>query len=494
MREKYYFLYSLICLLIVMPTSFADTGSSNSQDCKVTISLSSDQWQLIGIPCEAPADANTVEDIFADDISGQYGTDWVIFSYSPHSNSYEELKLQDVPQVGKGYWIITLSASVQLDLPLGSYPANLTESTQCTSTACFESVIVSNNSKQWQLLANPFQYSFSWSAMRGKVATNDSPCGDSEGCTLAEMQTADFIENQGWHYDGTNYVPLKSTEISPWTGMWVVALDTANSDHAPMLLFPSIETDPVEGFFHLNFSASSIGKYDKNAIKRDWLGVLWANPNDRVNVMEENGNRFIRVEYPQGGVGPSEGGAQWKVDFMDAFGTTYNELYVSYKLRFANGFNPVKGGKLPGMYGGKGNTGGNSSDGYDGWSARMMWRPESASIFYVYHADMQGTYGDNFPWDNAGTPQQFSTDEWIQVEHRIVMNTPGKKNGVLQGWYNGVLVFDKQDMQYRHIDDFAIDGFYFSTFFGGSSAVWAPTQNEIIDFDDFIFSTSPISH
>ncbi len=122
-----------------------------------------------------------------------------------------------------------------------------------------------------------------------------------------------------------------------------------------------------------------------------------------------------------------------------------------------------------------------------------MWRVDAAPVFYVYHADMQGNFGDNFYWDEVET-QLFPAAEWVQVEHRIVMNTIGNKNGILQGWYNGKLALDKRDMRFRHVDSFAIDGFYFSTFYGGSSDSWAPNRDETIDFDDFIFSTVPITH
>jgi len=486
-------LHFFICLVFILlvGTLYADVGLTASENCQVSRSLNSNQWQLIGIPCKAPAGADTLEAIFADDITGNYGTDWILYGYNPTRGSYENIGLQDVIQVGMGYWIITRSEKARLDLPAGSQPVSLTSSTQCASSACFETAIVSNATNQFQLVANPFHHTFSWSALRGKVDATDAACGGSEGCTLAEMQTAGYVEDQGWYYDGSTYVPLKGKEVSPWTGMWVAALDTASSADAPTLLFPGSER--VEGFFRLNFSSSPLGEYDIADVERDWPGVLWASPGGRVNVVEENGDRFLRVNYPQGGVGPREGGAQWKVDFMDAFGTTYDELYLSYKLRFANGFNPVKGGKLPGALGGKGNTGGDRADGSDGWSARMMWRDEAAAVFYVYHADMPSRFGEIFKWGEIET-RLFPAGEWVQVEHRIVMNSPGAKNGILQGWYNGVLAIDKHDMRFRHVDSFAIDGFYFSTFFGGSSDEWAPTRDEVIDFDDFIFSTVPISH
>jgi hypothetical protein len=496
MLKKYNIFHGL-ALLLISTNLYANTESN---DCKITTPLNSNQWQLIGIPCKAPASANTVEAIFADDITGNYGIDWKLISYNPSKNSYDDVDLQDVLEIGTGYWIITFSDETLLDMPADSQPASQKKSTQCTRSTCFEKTLISNNTNQFQLIANPLHHSFSWSALRGKVATNDSTCSDGVGCTLEDMQTAGFVENQGLYYDGKKYITLKEAEVSPWMGIWIKTLDVASSAHKPTLLFPGSEknTNPSpestdQRIFHLNFSQSPLGNYSHSDIKRDWPGLHWSEAFDRVKVIEESDNRFIRVKYPKGGVGPENGGAQWKINFSDAFGTTYNELYISYKVRFAKGFNPVKGGKLPGLWGGAGNGGGKKSTGYDGWSARMMWRAKTVALFYVYHADMKNNWGDDNVWGDDETIQ-FPANKWVQVEQRIVMNSPGDKNGILQGWYNGVLELDKRDMRYRHVNSFAIDGFYFSTFFGGEGDQWAPTRNETVDFDDFIFSTKPITH
>ncbi|MCF6205001.1 MAG: hypothetical protein L3J59_15260 [Methylococcaceae bacterium] len=500
MHKKYNIFHGLI-LLLVATNLYAN---ADSNDCKVTTPLNSNQWQLIGIPCKAPAGTNTVEAIFSDDIDGDYGVDWKLISYNSEKNSYDDVDIQDELQIGTGYWIISFSDQTLLDMPAGSQPVTQKKSTQCTQSSCFEKTLISNSSNQSQLISNPFHYSFSWSALRGKTALNDSTCGDTAGCTLEEMQTAGFVENQGWYYDGKKYISLKETEVSPWMGIWIRTLDAASSAHKPTLLFPGLENTPNpnpnpnpnpsdQRIFHLNFSQSPLGNYTHSDIKRDWPGVRWSEAFDRVKVVNESNNRFIRVNYPKGGVGPENGGAIWKVDFSDAFGTTYNELYISYKIRFAKNFNPVKGGKLPGLWGGDGNTNGKKATGYDGWSARMMWRAKTTAIFYVYSANMKNTWGDVNTWGKDETIQ-FPANEWVQVEQRIVMNSPSDNNGILQGWYNGVLELDKRDMRYRKVNSFAIDGFYFSTFFGGEGSQWAPTRNETIDFDDFIFSTEPITH
>ncbi len=241
-EKEYLYLNGQLIALVTQPKNTStDTGNT----CDVTKTISKNKWQLIGIPCKAPATANTMEAILADDITGTYGTDWDLYGYNPVSNSYDKVDLQDVLQVGKGYWIISASNSAVLDMPAGSLPANQTSSTQCTSPACFETEITSNGSTQWQLLANPFQHDYQWSELRGKVATGDNLCNDSDGCTLAEMESAGFVQDQGWYFDGTSYVELKNTTVSPWTGMWIVAQETASNSHAPTLLFPGKATPEV---------------------------------------------------------------------------------------------------------------------------------------------------------------------------------------------------------------------------------------------------------
>lgn len=255
-----------------------------------------------------------------------------------------------------------------------------------------------------------------------------------------------------------------------------------------------IEVPPMsDGLFGVDFQSSDPGPYTDAGLRSDWEGIRWSTLNDRASIEEEGGNRFVRVQYPRGGVGNGQGGAQWATEFQRFRGRTYDEMYVSYRLRFRPGFDFVLGGKLPGLMGGEGNTGGDRPDGTDGWSGRMMWRRMGAAVQYLYHPDQPTIYGDDLEWAEGGE-RHFPTGEWITVEHRIVMNTPGERNGIVQGWYNGVLALDRRDIRFRDVDTFAIDGFYFSTFFGGSGSQWASTRDEYIDYDDFVFSDEPITH
>lgn len=244
---------------------------------------------------------------------------------------------------------------------------------------------------------------------------------------------------------------------------------------------------PAEIVLSVDFEELEPGPYERAEVDAAWPTVRWASGLERCEIVEEDGDRFLRVHYPAGSVGPGEGGAQWWVDFDRSYG----ELYLAYRVRFGEGFDFVRGGKLPGLMGGTGNTGGERPSGLDGWSARMMWRTGGEAVQYVYHVNQPTIYGEDFPWDAGGTRAFDAT--FHTVEHHVVMNTPAIDDGSIRGYWDGALALDRGELRFRDVDTFAIDGFYFSTFFGGSDATWAATRDEHVDFDDFVVSTGPIT-
>lgn len=252
--------------------------------------------------------------------------------------------------------------------------------------------------------------------------------------------------------------------------------------------------DPEGALFYIDFDDAALGPYGEDALDAAWSSPPWNDGVDegRVAVFEGDeawSGRSLRVSYPAGGVGPGEGGGQWKLEF----GASYPELYCAYRLRFRPGFDFVKGGKLPGLAGGVANTGGDKPTGADGWSGRMMWREGGQIVQYTYHPDQPTEYGEDMPWDLGGQ-RHFVPGEWHLVEHRVVMNTPGESDGALEGWLDGELVFSRAGIRFRDAADFAVDLFYFSTFFGGSDASWAPPADTYVDFDEFIVADAPIAH
>ena len=58
----------------------------------------------------------------------------------------------------------------------------------------------------------------------------------------------------------------------------------------------------------------------------------------------------------------------------------------------------------------------------------------------------------------------------------------------MQAWLDGTQVLDVNNIRFRDAETFAIDGFYFSTFFGGSGDQWNTSKDEVAFFDDFRIS------
>lgn len=238
-----------------------------------------------------------------------------------------------------------------------------------------------------------------------------------------------------------------------------------------------------------DFNDDVVGKYTVNNLKDDWNNPSWSNgvTTGRVHIIDGSeafeGNS-MRIYYPKG---VSSSGVQWQLKF----GKPYNELYTSFWIKFAHDFDFVRGGKIPGLAGGSANTGGNVPDGTDGWSARMMWHSGGSMVQYVYHPDQPGKWGQSFAW-NLGGQRYFKRGAWHRVITYVKINTPGNHDGIIRSWFDGELALDKRNLRFRDTNAFAIDLFYFSTFFGGSGSSYAPSSDQYAYYDDFIISTDPI--
>jgi hypothetical protein len=96
-----------------------------------------------------------------------------------------------------------------------------------------------------------------------------------------------------------------------------------------------------------------------------------------------NASSMLQVFYPKGSVNPKskpQGGSQFyaaPLDLRHARSVTF-----AYSVFFPSDFEWVKGGKLPGLYGGRtGCSGGDAAD--DCFSTRMMWRRGGAGELYL---------------------------------------------------------------------------------------------------------------
>lgn len=169
------------------------------------------------------------------------------------------------------------------------------------------------------------------------------------------------------------------------------------------------------------------------------------------------------------------------------------DIYFRYRVKFESNFQFAKQGKLPGLGGGKSNTGGNLPTGYDGWSVRNIWTGGAlASYLYVPGTGIS-EYGLEAPWHyKDGSLMQLQPGSWHCIETRIRMNTPGQKDGILIGRLDGIEGLNKNDILYRMTDKLNIDTILFSTFFGGSNSSFASPIDQYAVFDDLALSSGPI--
>ncbi|MGF1520796.1 MAG: polysaccharide lyase [Leptolyngbyaceae cyanobacterium] len=195
---------------------------------------------------------------------------------------------------------------------------------------------------------------------------------------------------------------------------------------------------------------------------------------------------ILRVHYPAGSASPSVsreagvplGGAQF---YADLALPPQTQLRLTYWVRFAENFDFVKGGKLPGLFGGEGASGGNIPDGTDGFSTRLMWRRDGDGEVYAYLPTSEG-YGTSIGRGNW----RFQPGTWYQIQQEVRLNHPERSDGQIQLWVDGELVIDESDLNFRTVESLQIDGLFFSTFFGGGDPSWATPRDVYIDFAEFV--------
>lgn len=227
------------------------------------------------------------------------------------------------------------------------------------------------------------------------------------------------------------------------------------------------------------------GDYTVERWKQDWPGCEFEDGIKEGHVQlkaREDGQKWLRVNYAVGGIGPEQGGTGWRWPIGK-----HRAAELSYTLRFNQDFDFVKGGKLPGLCGGPENvSGGRPADGANGFSARLMWRRDGRGEAYVYHKNQPEKYGESFAFPDDF---RFPTGKPVGVRLAVGMNTGGQRDGILRVWITlpdqgERLVVERKDMEWRSADTFNVDSLYFETFHGGNDSTWAPTRPCYTEFTD----------
>lgn len=166
-----------------------------------------------------------------------------------------------------------------------------------------------------------------------------------------------------------------------------------------------------------------------------------------------------------------------------------DEATLVFDVKFAKGFQFVKGGKLHGLAPDNSITGGKKMA-PEGWSARAMWKPKGLSS-YIYCQNKKGQWGQE---PDRTIDFNFKTERYYSICIHVKLNDPVKKaNGSVRIYVNGKGVAEDRGVQFRSVDGehTKISRLLFSTFHGGHSPDWAPKDKNgnytevYADFDNF---------
>lgn len=269
---------------------------------------------------------------------------------------------------------------------------------------------------------------------------------------------------------------------------------------------PGVVTADVQTFFASTYkvntferpaslSSYSLSEWAADGWSAPWdLGMSSRTWIDGVN-FRHSGTKSLRITYPAGKIGPENSGAQAPFTLIPA-----REYYLSYWVRFSSDFSwgtTQFAGKLGlGLAGGGACSGGQVCTGYNGFSSRMIWRSGGQAAIYYYHMGHEGQYGDYVVLKTrAGADIYYPRGTWVHVAQRLkvnsVSNGVANPDGEIEVWYNGTSAARISGLRFVRNAD-VVDKAYFSSFFGGATAEFAPMHNSYVWYDDLKVSTSPL--
>lgn len=219
----------------------------------------------------------------------------------------------------------------------------------------------------------------------------------------------------------------------------------------------------------------------------DWPGPTrgWGFENHEYTEDSAVQGRVLRVHIHKGSIDPGtmvrrglpRSGSGFKARVL-APGA--DSATLEYLVRFPENFDFVRGGKLPGLFGGAGNSGGAIPNGLDGFSFRLMWREGGKGEVYAYLPTSK-VYGTSLLQGQF----VFVPGQWHRITQQVVLNTPGLSDGEVSLWLDGKLAGTARSLRIRDSAALKIDGVFFDLFFGGNDDSWAASADTYVEFAQF---------
>ncbi len=156
------------------------------------------------------------------------------------------------------------------------------------------------------------------------------------------------------------------------------------------------------------------------------------------------------------------------------------QVDLQYKVFFYGHDNTdyewTSGGKIMGVAGGRGYTGGDNASLGDGFSVRLMFGDGGQVFAYVYHADMPGRYGDPL---NIVAYKILRQHSWNKFRISIILNTHKNYNGHLTIWVNDEFIGSRSNIRFC-TNNCSIDKLLIVAFHGGNTPDYRPNKDQEI--------------
>ncbi|KAI9063941.1 polysaccharide lyase family 14 protein [Trametes sanguinea] len=173
------------------------------------------------------------------------------------------------------------------------------------------------------------------------------------------------------------------------------------------------------------------------------------------------------------------------------------EVIMGYDVLFEEDFQFRKGGKLPGIYGGVGEsaygcTGGRQHDRCKCFNLRLMWRDNGVGELYAYvpqHArnserlkevPPRSIQHPDYGFSVGRGAWKFQPGRWTRVMERVKLNDMGQENGEIEVFIDGISVILASGLVLRTDEgrEAHVQGLHFQTFFGGHTPDWASPKEQ----------------
>lgn len=179
-----------------------------------------------------------------------------------------------------------------------------------------------------------------------------------------------------------------------------------------------------------------------------------------------NAGPVLAVRFPEGSINPGnpdapEGGIGLRLRFPPP---AFVEGCLGYELQFEAGFDFGLGGKLPGLFGGRRNTGCAPMTDL-GFSTRHSWGRRGNASLYAYLAERTTRCGTGM----GGGRVFFEPGRWYRIAQYLRLNRPGHADGAITIWIDGEEIAAFDGLEIRASADQRIEGVMIESFFGGSS-------------------------